>query len=94
MHTPSIRLGSVRFTMAEFRFLGGFIGNGLVIYTAEADSDGVSASAPELGQMLSEFTRKMFQAPWEMVLAATAGILQTFGLTLLSDGLCRYQANH
>ena len=88
-------LSAVLLIMAELGFLGLFIGNGLIIYTADADTSGVSAtgltaSNPELGQMLSDFTRKMFQAPWEMVIAATAIFLQVFSLNLFGDGLRRY----
>ena len=89
-------LSGVLLIMAELGFLGVFIGNGLIIYTADADSAGVSAtgltaSNPELGQMLSDFNRKMFQAPWEMVIAATAVFLMVFSLNLIGDGLRKRQ---
>lgn len=90
----SFELSAVLLLLAELGFLGLFIGNGLIVYGADPNSSGViaiglTADVPELGQMLSDFTRKMFQAPWEMVLAATAIFLQVFAFNMLGEGLRR-----
>lgn len=90
----AFELSAVLLLLAELGFLGLFIGNGLIVYAADPNSSGVlavglTADFPELGQMLSDFTRKMFQAPWEMVLAATAIFLQVMAFNLLGEGLRR-----
>lgn len=90
----SFELSAVLLLMAELGFLGLFIGNGLIVYAADPNSAGVIAvgvtsEVPELGQMLSDFSSKMFKAPWEMVLAALAIFLQVFAFNMLGEGLRR-----
>lgn len=90
----AFELSAVLLLMAELGFLGIFLGNGLIVYGADPNSPafvaiGLTSDIPELGQMLSDFTRKMFQAPWEMVLAAAAIFLQVFAFNMLGEGLRR-----
>lgn len=87
-------LSAALLLMAELGFLGLFVGNGLIVYQADPFSSGViatglTAETPELGQMLSDFTRKMFQSPWEMVVAALIIFLMIFGFNMLGEGLRR-----
>ncbi len=90
----AFELSATLLLMAELGFLGLFIGDGLIVYGADPNSAGVIAIGrtsdfPELGQMLSDFTRKMFQSPWEMVMSATTIFLMVFGFNMLGDGLRR-----
>lgn len=90
----AFELSAVLLIMAELGFLGFFVGDGFVIYGADPNSSGViatglTASLPELGQMLSDFWSKIFQAPWEMVFAAAAIFMQVFAFNMLGEGLRR-----
>ncbi|MCB0035063.1 MAG: ABC transporter permease [Anaerolineales bacterium] len=90
----AFELSAVLLIMAELGFLGFFVGDGFIIYGADPNSPamvavGLTAGMPELGQMLSDFWSKIFQAPWEMVVAASAIFLQVFAFNMLGEGLRR-----
>lgn len=90
----AFELSAVLLLMAELGFLGFYIGNGFIIYGADPNSPaviatGITADTPELGQMLSDFWSKIFEAPWEMVMAASAIFLQVFAFNMLGEGLRR-----
>jgi ABC-type dipeptide/oligopeptide/nickel transport system permease subunit len=90
----AFELSAVLLLVAELGFLGMFIGNAFVQMAADPNSPaeiavGLTASYPELGQMLSDFWSKMIRTPWEMVVVGLAIFLQVFTFNLLGEGLRR-----
>ncbi len=90
----SFELGSVLLLVAELGFLGMFIGNSFTLFVADANTTGViavgiTASVPELGQMLSDFWSKMIKTPWEIAIVGGTIFLQIFAFNMLGEGLRR-----
>ncbi len=90
----AFELSAVLLLVAELGFLGMFIGNAFVQMAADPNSPaviavGLTASYPELGQMLSDFWSKMIRTPWEMVVIGLTIFLQVFTFNLLGEGLRR-----
>lgn len=88
----AFELSAVLLLLAELGFLGLFIGNGMIVMGADPNSPaliavGLTSGLPELGQMMSDFWGKIFKAPWEMALAASAVFLQVFAFNLVGEGL-------
>ncbi|MCA9921288.1 MAG: ABC transporter permease [Anaerolineales bacterium] len=90
----AFELGSVLLLLAELGFLGMFIGDAFVQMAADPNSPamvavGITATFPELGQMLSDFWSKMIRTPWEVAIVGTAVFLQIFAFNMLGEGLRR-----
>ncbi|RMG89571.1 MAG: ATP-binding cassette domain-containing protein [Chloroflexi bacterium] len=90
----AFELSAVLLLVAELGFLGMFIGNAFVQMAADPNSSGVvavglTASMPELGQMLSDFWSKMIRTPWEMVVIGLVVFFQVFAFNMLGEGLRR-----
>lgn len=90
----AFELGAVVLLVAELGFLGMFIGDAFVRMGADPNSPaqvavGLTASVPELGQMLSDFWSKMIRTPWEMVIVGFTIFFQIFGYNMLGEGLRR-----
>ncbi|MCP5095920.1 MAG: ABC transporter permease [Chloroflexi bacterium] len=90
----AFELGAVLLLVAELGFLGMFIGDAFVQFVADPNTPGtiavgLTASVPELGQMLSDFWSKMIKTPWEMGIVGTAVFLQIFAFNMLGEGMRR-----
>ena len=84
----AFELGAVMLIIAELGFLGMFIGEAFFLFAPDPNSSGVitvglTASVPELGQMLSDFWSKMIRTPWEIVIVGAAIFLQIFAFNML-----------
>ena len=80
--------------VAELGFLGLFIGEAFVRLTEDPNSAGsipvgLTASFPELAQMLSDFWSKMIISPWEIAIVGFVIFLQIFAFNMLGEGLRR-----
>ena len=87
-------LGAILLVLAELGFLGMFIGDAFVQRVADPNSSGtlavgLTASVPELAQMLSDFWSKMIRTPWELTIVGITVFLQIFAFNMLGEGLRR-----
>ena len=87
-------LGAILLVLAELGFLGMFIGDAFVMRVADPNTPamiavGITASVPELGQMLSDFWSKMIRAPWEIAVVGLTVFMQIFAFNMLGEGLRR-----
>ncbi len=90
----AFELGAILLVLAELGFLGMFIGDAFVLRVADPNSSGtiavgITASVPELAQMLSDFWSKMIRTPWEMAIVGLTVFLQIFAFNMLGEGLRR-----
>jgi ABC-type dipeptide/oligopeptide/nickel transport system permease subunit len=91
----AFEIAAALLVVAELGFLGMFIGEAFVIMIEAPDSagtlpSGVTATFPELAQMVSDFWRKMIQTPWEVALVGSAIFLTIFTFNMLGEGLRRH----
>lgn len=90
----AFELGAVLLLLGELGFLGMFIGDAFVQRVADPNTPGtiavgLTASVPELGQMLSDFWSKMIRTPWELAIVGSTVFLQIFAFNMLGEGLRR-----
>lgn len=90
----AFELSAALLVLAELGFLGMFIGEAFVRMTEDPNSAGeipigLTASFPELAQMLSDFWSKMISTPWEIAIVGFVIFLQIFTFNMLGEGLRR-----
>jgi len=90
----AFELSASLLVVAELGFLGMFIGEAFVRLAEDPNSAGtipvgLTASFPELAQMLSDFWSKMIISPWEIALVGFVIFLQIFAFNMLGEGLRR-----
>jgi len=90
----AFELSSALLVVAELGFLGMFIGEAFVRFSEDPNSAGtipvgLTASSPELAQMLSDFWSKMIISPWEIAIVGVIIFLQVFAFNMLGEGLRR-----
>lgn len=91
----AFELSATLLVVAELGFLGMFIGEAFVRTAEDPNSGGnisigLTASFPELAQMLSDFWSKMISSPWEIAIVGLIIFLQIFAFNLLGEGLRRH----
>lgn len=90
----AFELSASLLVVAELGFLGMFIGEAFVRTAEDPNSAGeipvgLTASFPELAQMLSDFWSKMIISPWEIAIVGFVIFLQIFAFNMLGEGLRR-----
>jgi len=90
----AFELSSALLVVAELGFLGMFIGEAFVRMAEDPNSAGsipvgLTATFPELAQMLSDFWSKMIISPWEIAIVGFVIFLQIFAFNMLGEGLRR-----
>ncbi|GJM41475.1 MAG: glutathione ABC transporter permease GsiD [Ardenticatenaceae bacterium] len=90
----AFELSASLLVVAELGFLGMFIGEAFVRLVEDPNSAGsipvgLTASFPELAQMLSDFWSKMIASPWEIAIVGFIIFLQIFAFNMLGEGLRR-----
>lgn len=90
----AFELSAALLVVAELGFLGMFIGEAFVRLVEDPNSAGtvpvgLTASFPELAQMLSDFWSKMIISPWEIAIVGFIIFLQIFAFNMLGEGLRR-----
>ncbi|MCA9942276.1 MAG: ABC transporter permease [Anaerolineales bacterium] len=90
----AFELSAALLVVAELGFLGMFIGEAFVRLIEDPNSAGtipvgLTASFPELAQMLSDFWSKMIVSPWEIAIVGFIIFLQIFAFNMLGEGLRR-----
>jgi peptide/nickel transport system permease protein len=90
----AFELSASLLVVAELGFLGLFIGEAFVRLSEDPNSAGtipvgLTASFPELAQMLSDFWSKMIISPWEIAIVGFVIFLQIFAFNMLGEGLRR-----
>ena len=90
----AFELSASLLVVAELGFLGMFIGEAFVRMAEDPNSAGtipigLTASFPELAQMLSDFWSKMIISPWEIAIVGFVIFLQIFAFNMLGEGLRR-----
>ena len=90
----AFELSASLLVVAELGFLGLFIGEAFVRIAEDPNSAGtipvgLTASFPELAQMLSDFWSKMIISPWEIAIVGFVIFLQIFAFNMLGEGLRR-----
>jgi peptide/nickel transport system permease protein len=91
----SLELAATLLVIAELGFLGMFIGEAFIIMiddpsTGDVMPGGLTASFPELGQMMSDFWSKMIRTPWELAIISLVIFLIIFTFNILGEGLRRH----
>lgn len=90
----AFELSASLLVVAELGFLGLFIGEAFVRMAEDPNSAGsipvgLTATFPELAQMLSDFWSKMIISPWEIAIVGFVIFLQIFAFNMLGEGLRR-----
>ena len=90
----AFELSATLLVVAELGFLGMFIGEAFVRVAEDPNNAGtipvgLTASFPELAQMLSDFWSKMISSPWEIGIVGAIIFLQIFSFNMLGEGLRR-----
>lgn len=90
----AFELSASLLVVAELGFLGMFIGEAFVRMAEDPNSAGnipvgLTATFPELAQMLSDFWSKMISSPWEIAIVGFVIFLQIFAFNMLGEGLRR-----
>lgn len=90
----AFELSASLLVVAELGFLGLFIGEAFVRLAEDPNSAGsipvgLTATFPELAQMLSDFWSKMIISPWEIAIVGFVIFLQIFAFNMLGEGLRR-----
>lgn len=90
----AFELSASLLVVAELGFLGMFIGEAFVRMAEDPNSAGsipvgLTATFPELAQMLSDFWSKMIISPWEIAIVGFIIFLQIFAFNMLGEGLRR-----
>jgi ABC-type dipeptide/oligopeptide/nickel transport system permease subunit len=90
----AFELSASLLVVAELGFLGMFIGEAFVRVAEDPNSAGsipvgLTATFPELAQMLSDFWSKMIISPWEIAIVGFIIFLQIFAFNMLGEGLRR-----
>jgi ABC-type dipeptide/oligopeptide/nickel transport system permease subunit len=90
----SFELAATILVVGELGFLGQFIGEAFLMMGRSGDINedpiGITASNPELAQMMSDFWRKMIRTPWEVVYAGLAIFALILAFNMLGEGLRRH----
>jgi len=86
----AFELSAVLLVVAELGYLGFFIGGGFLYAPPDSDTQPLlTAGAPELGQMLSQFFGLLNRTPWVAISAGLLVFAALAGFTLLGEGLRR-----
>ena len=90
----AFELSASLLVVAELGFLGMFIGEAFVRVIENPNAAGtipigLTATFPELAQMLSDFWSKMISSPWEIAIVGLVIFLQIFAFNMLGEGLRR-----